>query len=88
MGSSFETLGAATEKACFQSDGEFIADPRRSAEKACLPKLSFVFGTISCEIDDLSCLGIFERCRRQAKYSGCCVDRAQYVRVDSLKLIR
>ena len=23
-----------------------------------LPKLSFVLGTISCEIDDLSCLGI------------------------------
>ena len=41
MGSSFQTLGAATEKAC-------------------LPKLSFVLGTISCcEIDDLSCLGIF-----------------------------
>ena len=37
-------------------------------EKACLPKLSFVLGTISsCEIDDLSCLGIFERCRRLAK---------------------
>ena len=36
-------------------------------EKACLPKLSFVLGSISCEIDDLSCLGIFERCRRLAK---------------------
>ena len=48
IGSSFKTLGAATEKAC-------------------LPKLSFVLGTISCEIDDLSCLGIFERCRRLAK---------------------
>ena len=48
MGSSFQTLGAATEKAC-------------------LPKLSFVLGTISCEIDDLSCLGIVERCRRLAK---------------------
>ena len=37
IGSSFQTLGAATEKAC-------------------LPKLSFVLGTVSCEIDDLSCL--------------------------------
>ena len=37
IGSSFQTLGAATEKAR-------------------LPKLSFVLGTISfCEIDDLSC---------------------------------
>ena len=48
MGSSFQTLGAATEKAR-------------------LPKLSFVLGTISHEIDELSCLGIFERCRRLAK---------------------
>ena len=46
--SSFQTLGAASEKAC-------------------LPKLSFVLGTISCEIDNLSCLGIFERCRRLTK---------------------
>ena len=47
------------------------------AEKASLPKLSFLLGTISCcEIDDLSCLEIFERCRRLAKYGGCCVDRA------------
>ena len=36
-------------------------------EKARLPKLSFVLGTISCEICDLSCLGIFERCRRLSK---------------------
>ena len=48
MGSSFQTLGATTEKAR-------------------LPKLSFVLGTISCEIDDLSCLGIYERYRRLAK---------------------
>ena len=42
--SSFQTLGAATEKAR-------------------LPKLNFVLGAISyCEIDDLRCLGIFERC--------------------------
>ena len=49
MGSSFQTVGAATEKAH-------------------LPKLSFVVGTISCcEIDDLGCLGIFERCKTLAK---------------------
>ena len=41
IGSSFQTLGAATEIAR-------------------LPKLSFVLCTISlCEIDDLSCLGIY-----------------------------
>ena len=49
IGISFQTLGAATEKAR-------------------LPKLSFVLDTISCcEIDDLSFLRIFERCRRLAK---------------------
>ena len=47
-GSSFQTLGAATEKAR-------------------LPKLSFVLGTKSFEINYLSCLGLFERCRRLAK---------------------
>ena len=57
MASSFQTLSAATEKAC-------------------LPKLNLVLGTISCEMDDLSCVWIFERCRRVAKYGGCCVDRA------------
>ena len=46
MDNSFQTLGAATEKARFS-------------------KLSFVLITISyCEIDYLSCLVIFERCRR------------------------
>ena len=36
--------------------------------KACLPNISFVLGTINCfEVDDLSFLGIFERCRRPAK---------------------
>ena len=39
-----------------------------ATEKARLPKLSFVLGTMGCcEIDDLSCLGIFEICRRLAK---------------------
>ena len=42
MGSSFQTIVAATEKAC-------------------LPKLSFVLGTISCEIDGLYC-NLFGRC--------------------------
>ena len=41
MGSSFQTLGAATEKAC-------------------LPELNLVLGTISREIDHLSWLGTFE----------------------------
>ena len=50
---------------CFQSNGEFIG---AATKKACLPKLSFVLGIIRCyKIDDLSCLGIFERCRRLAK---------------------
>ena len=57
----------------FQSDRKFTKDPSlfqtlgAATEKARLPKLSFVLGTISCEIDDLSYLGIFERCRRLAK---------------------
>ena len=38
-----------------------------TTDKACLPKLSFVLGTISCEIYDMSCLGIFEKCGRLAK---------------------
>ena len=45
---------------CFLSDGEFIL--------ARFPKLRLVLGTISCcEMDDLSCLEIFESCRRLAK---------------------
>ena len=32
---------------------------------------SFVLGTISCDIDDLSCLLIFERCGRLAKWLLC-----------------
>ena len=46
MGSSLQTLVAATEKAC-------------------LPKVSLIFGTASCcEMDDQSYLGIFERYMR------------------------
>ena len=38
-----------------------------TTEKARLPKLSLDLGTISCcEMDDLSCLGIFERCNKLA----------------------
>ena len=53
----------------FQSDGEFIPDPRRRDRKSTFTQINFCFfGTISsCEIDDLSCLGIFDRCRRLAK---------------------
>ena len=52
----FKVMGSS-----FQTLGALI-------ENARLPKLSFVLGTISCcDTDDLSCLGIFERCRRLAK---------------------
>ena len=60
-----------------------------ATEKARLPKLSLVLGTIGfCEIDYLTYLRQFKRCRRLSKYDGCCVDRARYVRVDNLDLIR
>ena len=36
-------------------------------EKVRLPKLNFVLSILSCEIDDLICLGICESCRRLAK---------------------
>ena len=36
-----------------------------ATEKARLPKFSFVLGIESCcEVDDLSCLGMLEKCRR------------------------
>ena len=54
---------------CFQSDGSSSFHVIGAAtEKTGLPKLSLVLGTISCEIDDLSCLWIFERCRRLANF--------------------
>ena len=37
------------------------------AAKARLPRFSFVLGIESCcEVDDLSCLGMLEKCRRLA----------------------
>ena len=46
VGSSFQMMGAATEKAR-------------------LPRFSLVLGIESCcEVDDLSCLGTLEKCRR------------------------
>ena len=49
VGSSFQTMGAATEKAR-------------------LPRFSLVLGIESCcEVDDLSCLGMLEKCRRLAR---------------------
>ena len=49
VGSSFQKMGAATEKAR-------------------LPRFSFVLGIESCcEVDDLSCLGMLEKCRRLAR---------------------
>ena len=39
-----------------------------ATEKACLPRFSFVLGIESCcEVDDLSCLGMLEKCRRLSK---------------------
>ena len=35
--------------------------------KVRLPKLNFVLSMLSCEINDLICLGICESCRRLAK---------------------
>ena len=36
-----------------------------ATEKARLPRFSFVLGIESCcEVDDLSCLGMLEKCRR------------------------
>ena len=69
MKSSFQTRGAATEKAR-------------------LSVLSLGLGTKSCcEMGDLSCLEIFERCRRLSKQGGYCVDSARYVKVTSLKFM-
>ena len=49
VGSSFQMMGAATEKAR-------------------LPRFSLVVGIESCcEVDDLSCLGTLEKCRRLAR---------------------
>ena len=69
--------------------GVFLSD------KAFIPyfELSYSFlvlGTLKrcCEITDLSCLWILERRERLAKQGTCCVDRAWYVRVYSLNLIR
>ena len=59
-----------------------------ATEKERLPMFSLVMGIESCcEVDDLSCLGMLEKCRRLARYGGRCVARARYVRVDSLSLI-
>ena len=42
-----------------------------ATEKARLPRFSFVLGIESCcEVDDLSCLGMLEKCRRLARYGG------------------
>ena len=49
VGSSFQMMGAATEKAR-------------------LPRFNLVLGIESCrEVDDLSCLGMLEKCRRLAR---------------------
>ena len=39
-----------------------------ATEKARLPRFSFVLGIESCwEVDDRSCLGMLEKCRRLAR---------------------
>ena len=39
-----------------------------ATEKARLPRFSFVLGIESCsEVDDLSCLGMLEKCKRLAR---------------------
>ena len=39
-----------------------------ATEKARLPRFSLVLGIESfCEVDDLSCLGMLEKCRRLAR---------------------
>ena len=39
-----------------------------ATEKARLPRFSLVLGIESCgEIDDLSCLGMLEKCKRLAR---------------------
>ena len=39
-----------------------------ATEKACLPRFSLVLGIESyCAVDDLSCLGMLEKCRRLAR---------------------
>ena len=39
-----------------------------ATEKACLPRFSLVLGIESCcEVDDLSFLGMLEKCRRLAR---------------------
>ena len=51
----FKVMGSS-----FQTQGT-------AREKSCLPMLNLVLGTIGCcEMNDLSCLGIFDRYRRLA----------------------
>ena len=52
----------------FKVTGNSFQTLGASTEKTLLPKLSLLLEAIKCcQIDDLSCLGIFERCRRLAK---------------------
>ena len=40
-----------------------------ATEKARLPRFSLVLGIEGCcEVDDLSCLGMLEKCRRQIRW--------------------
>ena len=44
-----------------------------ATEKARLPRFNLVLGIESCcEVDDLSCLGMLEKCRRLARWLMYC----------------
>ena len=51
----------------FKKNREFSPDFGHSYRESPVIKLSLVLGTKGCKTDDLSCLGIFERCRRLDK---------------------
>ena len=72
----------------FQSDGEFSSDPRRSDRESTFAQVKLRFRNNKLEINDLTCLWLFERCKRQAKSGRCLVKKARYVRVDSLNFNR
>ena len=51
-----------------QCGWEFIQMMGAATEKAHLPRFSLVLAIESCcEVDDLSCLGMLEKCKRLAR---------------------
>ena len=52
----------------FQCGWKFIPNDGCSNRETSLPRFSLVLGIeSSCEVDDLSCLGMLEKCRRLAR---------------------